>query len=369
MENMPKLPIFLCYRQADGSEVAKHVYNLLNKSTVSTIVLETGEIQKHQLDVYYDQTSAVQDDWTKIHEPYLKRARALILICTPGAFIDEGPQDWVYKELGWWLKSNRNSPILIDALGSESRYIPKPIAQRWPNAQRIKLIPGEWESLSSDELINEKRRVKERMLSGIATEGQNWLKQELDIQIELTRKLQTRFRWAFAGLSLATIFAIFAYHQFNEALMQRNEAVTAINNIDNLIDRINFGNTDPNGIQSMQRLCNEAIAVTAELAYSKSYESNITDRFWQLYYGEMNLIELREMTQNGNSNTRESTYSDIDRAMRYFGDSLKASLSIDSISIPSGNYTAYNPNLPDLEAPATKLEEACLNFIDRLTQS
>ena len=36
------------------------------------------------LDVYYDQTAPAVADWTKVHQPALERARAMLIVCTPG---------------------------------------------------------------------------------------------------------------------------------------------------------------------------------------------------------------------------------------------------------------------------------------------
>jgi hypothetical protein len=32
-------------------------------------------------------------DWREIHRPYLEKARAFIVICTPGSNLIEGPED------------------------------------------------------------------------------------------------------------------------------------------------------------------------------------------------------------------------------------------------------------------------------------
>lgn len=339
--DMPKLPVFLCYRQADGHEAARQVYELLNGSTVDSIALGKNEVEPHQLDVYYDQTSAAQDDWTTIHEPYLKRARAMVLVCTPGSFINEGPDDWVYKELNWWLESGRSSPILIDALGSELRYVPKPIAERWPNAQRIKLVSDEWELLPSEELAREKERVKERILSGIAEESHQWLKLELETQRKLARTLRTRYRVAVAAMALALLLG-------GVAIAMSMFAQNSLNKVNVLIQRIDFGNKNADGIASMQRICDEAVATTMALSVptaSSTDDSRLEERFWQLYYGEMNLIELREMNKNGNK-------SEIDYSMKAFGDALKAHTDTEVSST--------------LKSSANRLECACKNFISQL---
>jgi len=356
---LPKIPVFLCYRQSDGSDTARRVHELLHKSAVEAINLETNDIQEHQLDVYYDQTSAVNDDWTRIHEPYLKRARAFILVCTPGAYINEGDDDWVQKELGWWLESNRNSPILIDALGSESRYVPKQIAQRWPNAQRVKLVSDEWDKLSVEQLDREKQRIKNRILNGISVESHQWLKLELQTQKSLSQKLNSRLRLAVLGMALAVGFGVFSISKAIEADNQRGiaeqkriEADKAVQKVQALIDRIDFGTSDAAGVKSMDRICNEAIDTSKALANPIRESANVellTERFWQLYYGEMNLVELREMNING--------YSQIDPTMKSFGDALRT-------VAPDSEPEFYR----ELNVFSENIEVACREFISQLVK-
>ena len=73
-------PIFICYRQVDGLTAARRLHELLDKSEVTG---PKGE--RILLDVYLDQTMPAVADWREIHRPYLERARALIVVCTPGA--------------------------------------------------------------------------------------------------------------------------------------------------------------------------------------------------------------------------------------------------------------------------------------------
>ena len=131
-------PIFICYRQVDGLAAARRLHELLDKSEVTG---PKGE--RILLDVYLDQTMPAVADWREIHRPYLERARALIVVCTPGAKIVEGPDDWVHKEIGWWLEHRPTVPILIDPLRQGKRYVPTAISERWPEIQRIPLVEAE----------------------------------------------------------------------------------------------------------------------------------------------------------------------------------------------------------------------------------
>ena len=159
-------PVFLCYRQSDGRRTAERLFSVLNGVMVPVESESAGE-EPPRLDVYFDQAAPSISDWTMLHEPYLKRARAFILVCTPGAKLVEGPGDWVHREIDWWVQNRSEAPILIDALGQGERYVPTSILERWPNAQRINVIPEEWDQLSSDDLHASEQRTRARILGGI----------------------------------------------------------------------------------------------------------------------------------------------------------------------------------------------------------
>src|SRR4051812_10651091 len=93
-------PIFICYRQADGAATARRLYEMLDKCEV-----EGSNRKRILLDVYLDETMPAVADWRKLHEPYLQKARALIVVCSPGVKIREGAGDWVYREIDWWLEN------------------------------------------------------------------------------------------------------------------------------------------------------------------------------------------------------------------------------------------------------------------------
>ena len=70
----------------------------------------------------------------------------------PGAKLNEGPTDWVHKEIDWWVAHRNQAPILVDPLMEGVRYVPSQIAARWPDIQRIPLVETEWSVLSGDAL-------------------------------------------------------------------------------------------------------------------------------------------------------------------------------------------------------------------------
>lgn len=220
---MDNWSVFICYRQVDGLTAAARTYELLNEQVVP-LTGETGhEDGSARLDVYFDQTAPGVEDWTAVHEPFLKRARAMIVICTPGAKLYDGPKDWVHREIGWWLENRQMAPILVDPLGASRPYVPDAIAKRWPNAQRIKLIETEWDDLSGDEHRALDEQVRGRFLGAIAPSGDGFYRQELELEERRAARLKRTIRAA-VGLGVAFL-AVAA--MATVALKARNEAVEA----------------------------------------------------------------------------------------------------------------------------------------------
>ena len=98
-------PIFICYRRVDGSPAARRLYEVLDKHDV------TGpQGQPIQLDVYLDETVPGVANWKEMHRPYLEKARALVVVCTPGARLTEGKADWVHREIDGQREMVEESP-------------------------------------------------------------------------------------------------------------------------------------------------------------------------------------------------------------------------------------------------------------------
>jgi hypothetical protein len=64
--------------------------------------------------------------------------------------------------------------------------------------------------------------------------------------------------------------------------------------------------------------------VTSKLAITNDDDRSAEQRFWGLYYGEMNLIELRQKTMSYIGADGGLTDSRIESAMVAFGNTLKA---------------------------------------------
>jgi len=153
-----------------------------------------------------------------VHEPYLKRARAFILVCTPGARLVEGTGDWVHREIDWWIQNREQAPILIDALGTGERYVPDSVLKKWPNAQRIELILEEASTLSPQLQEEAERRTVARVLGGLTQSAGAVYREELKREqeraaalikaLDAQKKSSTSFKRAFlaaACLAVATL--------------------------------------------------------------------------------------------------------------------------------------------------------------------
>ena len=224
-QDTDRWPIFICYRQADGQVAAARIFSLLNEQPVP--VVETGPAGNGArppiLDVYFDQAAPGVADWTAVHEPFLKRARAMILVCTPGAKLNEGKGDWVQHEIDWWLRNRVMAPILVDPLGQNLRYVPNAISERWPNAQRILLREADWVGLEEDARLALDQRAREQFLGAIVPSSDAFYRQELEQDRARTIKLQrTRRTMALLSVLLIGVLGVSLW-----IFMLKNEAVKA----------------------------------------------------------------------------------------------------------------------------------------------
>ncbi len=212
-------PIFICYRQVDGLAAARRLYELLDKREV------TGPKGESILfDVYLDQTMPAVADWREIHRPYLERARALIVICTPGAKIIDGPEDWVHKEISWWLEHRKTVPILIDPLRQGIRYVPTAIRERWPEIQRIPLVESEWTSLPAADLEQKASALRRQMVGNILPSGAAIYDEELRAERKRAEELSLALHQTEISrrISQASLYDAQAASYFDEA--RRHEA-------------------------------------------------------------------------------------------------------------------------------------------------
>ncbi|MGD2015300.1 MAG: hypothetical protein PVG84_16225, partial [Desulfobacterales bacterium] len=166
------------------------------------------------------------EDWMELHRPYLEKARAMIVICTPGTKLNEGPEDYVHQEIDWWLKHREVAPILIDPLMEGLRFVPSQIAERYPNIQRIALVENEWRSLTETAFKEKTDAIRRQIIGTILPIGAEIYAQELKKERQRARRLRLAFTVSILLLVGAVIAGTYAFFQQSRA---EEQAVLARN--------------------------------------------------------------------------------------------------------------------------------------------
>jgi WD40 repeat protein len=187
---MIKCPVFICYRQVDGTKIAQWLFENLNGQRLPDIGHVETEEKVSSLDVYFDQRAPAVSDWKAIHQPRLRTSQAMIIVCTPGAFQKLEKDDWVHREIDWWLRNRKVAPILIDATGEGERWVPKGIKDRWKDAQRITVVQDDLLRLQGKDLQLFEEQVRSRILNGIVLSKQRYVSEELDRKKKMSRRLK-----------------------------------------------------------------------------------------------------------------------------------------------------------------------------------
>lgn len=202
----PHVPIFIAYRRADGLAFARLVHDRLKEMKIVE-----GESPR-SIDVFFDFYAAPVANWKDHNFPALSRSESLILIVSPQTGEQrEGKNDWLYKEIDWWLRHRRAvAPIVLNTDDQNGdRWIPEPIRTRFPN---LRYLP-----LSLDSASNDNNKVFDRILKGITGELPAWQRSEIERQKSQKKKLA----WSLAAAILLGILAVVAGWQFR---VQRNVA-------------------------------------------------------------------------------------------------------------------------------------------------
>lgn len=129
--------VFICYRRNDGAAHADWADRALDGWTYID-----GRGAPCRISTYFDRTAPGVEDWKQHHFPSLQAAHALLVICTPGISKDltrPDHPDWVYEELGWWVRHREHPPIVVDTTGEGVRWVPELISQRWPGLNLLSL--------------------------------------------------------------------------------------------------------------------------------------------------------------------------------------------------------------------------------------
>jgi len=155
------------------------------------------------LSVYFDKAAAAIGDWRTIHAPSLETAKALVVICTPGAFAKQGDEDWVHREIDWWLKHRTSPPILVDAGRGDGRWIPEAIKKKWPHAQRVNIDLEKYDNSDDETKSRLKQQVVTQITHGVTLGAARVVFEEL----EKIKRSNRNIRFVSAGLAIALVLA------------------------------------------------------------------------------------------------------------------------------------------------------------------
>ena len=151
------------------------------------------------------------------------------------------------------------------------------------------------------------------------------LRNEAEAQKARSRAKRIIFWVLVAAVTIIVAGALrFATIQKGNAAEQERLTAEALQQkaaVDELIRRIRVGRFEPAGIEAMKKICNEAIKVTASLASAPSDHAN-EELFWQLFWGPMNIIEIRQKTEKYRGKSSEISSSPIESAMVDFSKAL-----------------------------------------------
>lgn len=176
-------------------------------------------------------------DWKRLHRPYLEKARALIVVCTPGAYIDEGDEDWVHREIDWWITHREQAPILIDPLMEGSRFVPPQIAVKWPDIQRISLVETEWAKLDGAQLEQKTEALRRQVVGAILPSGAAIYEEELEREraqaaAERDAKQKARSMLKVSLGLLAGVVGLGAFAAYSAVQSQKNERIAQARRLD-----------------------------------------------------------------------------------------------------------------------------------------
>lgn len=250
-------PIFICYRRVDGAAVAHRLYEMLDKFQTTA-----SEGRPIQLDAYLDETMPGIADWRAMHRPYLEKARAIVVVCTPGAKLNEGPDDWVHHEIDWWIAHRQTAPILIDPLREGLRFVPLQIVKRWPDIQRIPMVEEEWKGLSEAGLEEKTAVIRRQIIGAVLPSSAAVYAQELAEERERAQHLQRALAIAEASLLDSRAASLFAESRLIDARREL-EMNTRIDILERLASTTESGARQGNLRHELQQVDNDLATLKA----------------------------------------------------------------------------------------------------------
>lgn len=216
----PDCPLFICYRRTDGEKGARWLHEHLEGRLVR---IGDQPTEEGALSIYLDVAAPAVGNWLELHGPALSRARALLVLVTPGLRSKLKPEDWVYRELEWWLDNRKVAPILVDLTGEGERWLPTVLRARWPHAQRVPLPLEEWSSLEPSERARQEALAVESIRRGIELSEQGVRFEDLEKQKALIRRLGRSLAAMTVAMIGALVAAVLAISFAKQASHQEEE--------------------------------------------------------------------------------------------------------------------------------------------------
>ena len=143
---------------------------------------------------------------------------------------------------------------------------------------------------------------------------------------------------AVAAVALVSAVAVAWYQaKLKSEAEQQKQAVVE------LIDRVRLGQKRAPGVQAMKKICNDAVTVTSSLASTTSgveYRKQ-EEQFYELYWGPMNLIEIRQRTDQYAGGSNKIIDSGIESAMAGFHAQLDSSPSV-ALALPRSDLQSFS---------------------------
>ena len=247
-------------------------------------------------------------------------------------------QTQLNEQAGRWHGRERDPDLLLR--GTEINEARAWLQHRKPSAPELspvlKAYIGSSEEAEKARQSEEHRQLAERekMVADVEVAQKSQADALKRAEQATTEKLKASRRIVqrtFAGLITALLLAavavglgVYAKTQEKHAVAAKKAALAAKKDVDNIIKRINVGVSKDSGVAASKKICEEAIEVTSKLATTNGDDKSAEQRFWELYYGEMNLIELRQKTKSYIEDAGDLTDSSIESAMVAFGNTLTA---------------------------------------------
>ena len=348
-----ELPVFICYRQADGADAAKWLHHQLHGKRVDS----GGSALR--LNVYLDTQAPAVANWKAIHLPSLQRAKALVFVSTPGSYAKVGNDDWVHQELDWWIEHRTAAPIVVATTDDDSRWIPVSLTKNWKDLQRVAFKP------SDDSIL-------QPIIQGILLSGTSVLFEDVD----RNKKLLKGYRLSLSGIVLLFMISFVGLaltlrvnSQLRDSSRDLKVAQLTIEKMDSqLRDSESHQNDVESAIKGLQEILDKSVCASAvltqhitslekEIPIIESKIRNAENELAKMDLGLMltvlrgNLTSIQEllsiMRRGATSDTDRKTLSDAISAANQNNKHLGRLINLFEILPPDKEGTKYLENVED----------------------